>query len=142
MINKLDRLARSASKGIDLINSLLNKGIKVHVLNMGLMDDTPTGKLIRTILLAFAEFERDMIIERTQEGRKISGNLGGRPHKYNEDQIKHALELLNNYSYSQVSKMAGISISTIYRATQKIKAKKTYTINLTNPAPRDSRVKG
>ena len=102
---------------------------------MGLMDDTPTGKLIRTILLAFAEFERNMIIEKTQEGRKISGNLGGRPHKYNEDQIKHALELLNNYSYSQVSKMAGISISTIYRATQKIKAKKTYTINLTNPAP-------
>ena len=65
-----------------------------------------------------------MIIERTQEGRKISGNLGERPHKYNEDQIKHALELLNNYSYSQVSKMTGISISTIYRATQKIKAKK------------------
>lgn len=75
---------------------------------MGLMDDTPTGKLIRTILLAFAEFERNMIIEKTQEGRKISGNLGGSPHKYNEDQIKHALELLNNYSYSQVSKMTGI----------------------------------
>ena len=73
---------------------------------MGLIDDTPTGKLIRTILLAFAEFERDMI---------------------------YALELLNNYSYSQVSKMTGISISTIYRATQKIKAKKTYTINLTPP---------
>lgn len=85
MITKLDRLARSASKGIDLINSLLDKGIKVHVLNTGLMDDTPTGKLKRTMLLAFAEFERDMIIERTQEGRKISGNLGGRPHKYNED---------------------------------------------------------
>ena len=42
---------------------IVNKRIKVHVLNMGLMDDTPTGKLIRTILLAFAEFERDMILE-------------------------------------------------------------------------------
>ena len=69
MVTKLDRLARSASQGIAFINKLLGHGIKVHVLNMGLMDNTPTGKLIRTILLAFAEFERDMIVERTQEGR-------------------------------------------------------------------------
>ena len=85
---------------------------------MGLMDDTPTGKLIRTILLAFAEFERNMIIEKTQEGRKISGNLGGRPHKYNEDQIKHALELLNNYSYSQVSKRFYFSIRRLPQASE------------------------
>ncbi len=58
MVTKLDRLARSATTGIELIDDLLSHGIKVHVLNMGLMDNTPTGKLIRTILLAFAEFER------------------------------------------------------------------------------------
>ena len=116
MVTKLDRLARSASTGIDAINDLLSKGIKVHVLNMGLMDNTPTGKLIRTILLAFAEFERDMIIERTQEGRKMSGNLGGRPHKYSIDQIDHALHLLESNSYTQVSRMTGISVSTLYRA--------------------------
>ena len=81
MVTKLDRLARSASQGIAFINKLLGHGIKVHVLNMGLMDNTPTGKLIRTILLAFAEFERDMIVERTQEGRRISGHYGGRPLK-------------------------------------------------------------
>ena len=121
MITKLDRLARSASKGIDLIESLLDKGIKVHVLNMGLMDNSPTGKLIRTILLAFAEFERDMIIERTQEGRKLSGNLGGRPRKYKQEQLNHAVLLLKEYSYTQVSNMTGISVSTIYRATLKIK---------------------
>lgn len=119
MITKLDRLARSAMIGITLIDKLLSQGIKVHVLNMGLMDSTPTGKLIRTILLAFAEFERDMIIERTQEGRKQSGNLGGRPNKYNNEQIQHALSLLNGHSYSQVSQMTGISVSTIYRAKLK-----------------------
>lgn len=119
MVTKLDRLARSAMIGIKLIDELLDKGIKVHVLNMGLMDTTPTGKLIRTILLAFAEFERDMIIERTQEGRKQSGHLGGRPHKYKADQIEHALYLLKSYSYTQVSDMTGISVSTIYRAKLK-----------------------
>ena len=119
MVTKLDRLARSSTNGIELIEKLLSHGIKVHVLNMGLMDNTPTGKLIRTILLAFAEFERDMIIERTQEGRKQSGHLGGRPQKYNKEQIEHALLLLENNSYTQVSKMTGISVSTIYRAKLK-----------------------
>lgn len=119
MVTKLDRLARSAMQGIKLIDELLSHGIKVHVLNMGLMDNTPTGKLIRTILLAFAEFERDMIIERTQEGRKMSGNLGGRPKKYKREQMEHALSLLQDHSYTQVSEMTGISVSTIYRARVK-----------------------
>lgn len=123
MITRLDRLARSASSGIMLIDELLSHGIKVHVLNMGLMDNTPTGKLIRNILLAFAEFERDMIVERTQEGRKISGNYGGRPNKYKREQIEHALDLLQHYSYRQVSEMTGISMSTIYRAYLKNKVK-------------------
>ena len=70
MITKLDRLARSASQGIAFIEDLLSHGISVHVLNMGLMDNTPTGKLIRNILLAFAEFERDMI-----ELRKADASL-------------------------------------------------------------------
>ena len=121
MITKLDRLARSAILGIELIEELLNRGIKVHVLNMGLMDNTPTGKLIRSVLLAFAEFERDMIIERTQEGRKISGNFGGRPRKFKPEQINHALSLLNSHSYRQVSEMTGISISTLSRARRNLR---------------------
>ena len=52
---------------------------------MGIMDNTPTGKLIRTIMLGFAEFERDMIIQRTQEGKAIARSKGirvdGRPEK-------------------------------------------------------------
>lgn len=116
MITKLDRLARSASQGIFFIDDLLTPGISVHVLNMGLMDSTPTGRLIRSILLAFSEFERDMIVERTQEGRRLSGNYGGRPKKYKKEQLEHAVQLLNSYSYNQVSNLTGISISTLYRA--------------------------
>lgn len=76
IVTKLDRFARSATQGIEMIEDLIKKGVKVHVLNMGVMDDTPTGKLIRNIMLSFAEFERDMIYERTQEGKAIKRAKG------------------------------------------------------------------
>lgn len=123
VVTKLDRIARSATQGIALIQSLLDRGIVVHVLNMGLMDNTPTGKLIRNIMLAFAEFERDMIVERTQEGKAIAklnpDFKEGRPKKFSKVQISHALDLLNEYSYKQVEQMTGISKSTLIRAKRK-----------------------
>ena len=68
------------------LKDLFEKGIKVHVLNMGLVEDTPTGRLILSVMLAFAEFERDMIVERTQEGKAIAKQnpdfREGRPKKY------------------------------------------------------------
>lgn len=123
VITKLDRIARSASQGIELVQSLLDRDITVHVLNMGLLDNTPTGKLIRNIMLAFAEFERDMIIERTQEGKAIAKKQPdfreGRPRLYSRKQIQHALELLKNHSYRQVTELTGISKSTLIRAKHK-----------------------
>ena len=124
VITKLDRIARSASQGTEIIQALLNNGITVHVLNMGLMDNTPTGKLIRNIMLAFAEFERDMIIERTKEGKAIAKKQPdfreGRPRLYNKKQIQHALGLLQNHSYKQVTELTGISKSTLIRAKNKV----------------------
>ena len=73
---KLDRLARTAADGSHLVKNLLEQGVNVHILNMGLIDNTPTGRLISTILFAFAEFERDMIIERTQAGKEIARTKG------------------------------------------------------------------
>lgn len=123
VITKLDRIARSASQGIELIQSLLDRGITVHVLNMGLLDNTPTGKLIRNIMLAFAEFERDMIVERTQEGKAIAKKQPdfreGRPRVYGKKQIQHALGLLQDHSYRQVTELTGISKSTLIRAKNK-----------------------
>lgn len=120
IVTKLDRIARSATQGIELIQSLLEKGITIHILNMGILDNTPTGRLIRTILFAFAEFERDMIVERTQEGKMIAKQKDdfreGRPKKFSRKQINHALELLETYSYKQVESMTGISKSTLIRA--------------------------
>lgn len=65
VVTKLDRFARSVWAGIETIKNLFEKGVKVHVLNMDLVEDTATGYLIFNIMMSFAEFERDMIIERT-----------------------------------------------------------------------------
>jgi len=72
VVTKLDRFARTTSGGIDTIKELLGRGVSVHILNMGLIDNTPTGQLIVTILLAFAEYERNMIMERTQSGKAVA----------------------------------------------------------------------
>lgn len=72
VVAKLDRFARTAGDGINMIRDLLNRGVAVHILNMGLIDNTPTGRLMVTMLLGFAEFERDQIIERTSTGKAIA----------------------------------------------------------------------
>ena len=69
---KLDRFARTVADGLNMIDDLLKRGVSIHILNMGMIDDTPVGKLTRTIFLGFAEFERDMIVQRTQEGKRIA----------------------------------------------------------------------
>lgn len=125
VVTKLDRFARSMSQGSELVSELIEKGIKVYILNIGIMDNTPASKLIRNVFFAFAEFERDMIVERTQEGKAIAKQnpdfREGRPKKYKRAQIEHALELLDSNSYSQVEQLTGISKSTLIRAKRKNK---------------------
>ena len=72
MVTKLDRLARTAGEGSVLIKELINRGVKVHILNMGLIENSVTGRLLLNTLLAFAEFERDMIVERLNDGKEIA----------------------------------------------------------------------
>ena len=101
---------------------LVEKGVAVRILNMGNapIDNSPTGMLMLNIMLSFAEFERDMIVQRTQEGKAASGNYGGRKSIYTKEQIDHAMELLNgSYSYTDVVKMTGISKSTLIRARKR-----------------------
>ena len=124
IVTKLDRFAKSMMQGSVLVSDLIEKGIKVYILNIGVMDNTPSSKLIRNVFFAFAEFERDMIVERTMEGKAIAKQnpdfKEGRPKKFSRKQIDHALELLNNNSYTQVAELTGISKSTLIRAKKKI----------------------
>ena len=115
----LDRIARSTSHGIELIDRLTEKNITVHILNLGTLNETPIGNLVRNVLLSFAEFEREMIVERTQAGRAIARQdpnyKEGRPKNYTPKQLDHAMELLSTMSYKQVEEVTGISKSTLIR---------------------------
>lgn len=124
IVTKLDRFARSVSQASNLITMLIDRGVRVNVLNLGILDNSSVSILIRNILLSFSQFERDMIVERTQEGKAIARQREdfreGRPPKYGKKQIAHALELLNVYSYKQVEEVTGISKSTLIRAKKKL----------------------
>lgn len=120
IVTKLDRIARNAKGGLEIIDIILEKECSIRIMNMGIFDNSPTGKLMRTVMLGFAEFERDMIVQRTQEGKAIAKqNINfreGRPATYSKTQKQHALELLKNgKTYSDVEKLTGISKSTMIR---------------------------
>lgn len=126
VVTKLDRFCRTTKEGLEYIDKLMNRGVLIHIMNMGLIEDTPMGRLIVTNLLAFAEFERTMIIERTQSGKAIAKQKPdfkeGRPRTYGKKQIEHALELLEDNSYKQVEALTGISKSTLIRAKRELAA--------------------
>jgi DNA invertase Pin-like site-specific DNA recombinase len=120
VVTKLDRFARSVSDGATIIKELLKRGVTVNILNMGIIDEKPTSRLALNILLAFAEFERDMIVDRTQSGKAIAKQREdyreGRPKKFNKKQIELAMELINTHTYKEVEEKTGISKSTLIRA--------------------------
>ena len=121
VVTKLDRFARTAIDGVSTVRELFERGVRVHILNMGLIENTLTGNLILTVMLAFAEYERGMIVERTQTGKAVARQdpnyREGRPRKFSQTQLHHALELLDSgKTYRQVEAMTGISKSTLIRA--------------------------
>lgn len=128
VVTKLDRFARSLSQGNDTVNELLERGIRVNILNIGMLDNTPNSKLIRNIFFSFAEFERDMIYERTQEGKAIARQRAdfreGRPRKFNPEKVEEALNYIEEgNSYKKASEIYGISKTTLIRRMQERKDK-------------------
>ena len=128
VVTKLDRFARSLSQGNDTINNLLQRGIRVNILNIGMLDNTPNSKLIRNIFFSFAEFERDMIYERTQEGKALARQRGdfkeGRPRKFSPAKVDEALNYIEcGNSFKKASEVFGISKTTLIRRMQERKSK-------------------
>lgn len=122
MVTKLDRFARNVPEGIILIKQLFSQDVKVHILNIGLLENTYMGNFFLAVLLAVAELERNLIIERTQAGKEIArtkaGFREGRP-PISPTKIKYALDLLKEHSYKEVTEITGISKATLTRAKRK-----------------------
>lgn len=125
VVTKLDRLARNTKEGIEIIEQLFTKGVKVHVLNVGLLEDTTMGRFFLQTLIVVAEMERNLIIERTQEGKAIAKQQPefreGRPNKYTKKQLNHAMSLRNTHSFKQIAEITGISISTLKQENKKLR---------------------
>lgn len=118
VVTKLDRFARNVFEGIELIKLLFSKGIKVHILNVGLLENTAMGNFFITTLLAVAELERAMIQERTLAGREIArtknGYKEGRP-RIPTERLELAFELKETHTYKEVERLTGISKSSLLR---------------------------
>lgn len=124
VVTKLDRIARTETEAYELVVGWVRNGIKVRVLNMGLIEDTDIGRLILHIMLAFAEFERDLIVSRTQAGRAYKRATDpnyreGRTPVYSKAQRDIAMDLLRTHSFSDVARMTGISKSTVTREARR-----------------------
>ena len=120
IVTKLDRLARSVSQASGLITEMIDEGITINVLNLGILSNDSVNTLLRNVLLSFAQFERDMIVQRTQEGKAVARATDpnfreGRPPKFDTEQLDNAMALLEDHSYAQVVKLTGINKSTLIR---------------------------
>lgn len=121
IVTKLDRFARNTREALDIIQDLFKNNVKINILNMGVIDNTPTGQLIFTIFSAFAQFERDMIVTRTHEGKEYAKRNDpyfheGRPQTYTDEQIRLAYELRQQgMTYKMIARKTGISERTQQR---------------------------
>lgn len=135
VVSKLDRFARNTVEGIEVVEELFKRNISIHILNIGLLENTPMGRFFLTTMLAVAELERNMIVERTQTGKELARQKGllvldGRPKKFTEEELEQAIKLLDVYSYSEVSRRTGISKSTLIRARKdKLYENETLVLN-------------
>lgn len=134
VVTKLDRLARSAKDGLDLIDTLNEKGVSIDIIEQGMTFtgvSSPMQDMMRTMLLAFAEFERAQIVERTQAGKAYKkandpNFKEGRPTRKITPRYQHALDLAESgMTVKEVSKKVGISERTIYRIKKQIEDEKS-----------------
>ena len=128
VVCKLDRLARTTEEGIQIVRELFERGVSIHVLNVGLLENTTMGNFFIKTLLAIAEMERNLIVERTQAGKAIAKQnpnfREGRPKVHSKKKVEHAIDLLEETdatgkrlrTYKQVEELTGISKATIVRA--------------------------
>jgi DNA invertase Pin-like site-specific DNA recombinase len=117
---KLDRIARSINNLLEVMNELEAKGIKFRSITEGIETETPAGKMIMFVMGALAQFERDLIVERTRAGVKAAKERGvrfGAAHKLMPDEMPKVWKMINEKGVSQkkVAEKYGVSVQTIAR---------------------------
>jgi DNA invertase Pin-like site-specific DNA recombinase len=117
---KLDRLGRSLRHLVDTVTGLAERGIGFRSLQEAIDTTTPGGKLVFHVFAALAEFERDLIRERTTAGlaaARARGRHGGRPSVLTGHKLQVAQEMYSSgqYTVAAIAKTLGVSRASIYR---------------------------
>ena len=117
---KLDRFGRSLQELIELVGDLKERGVEFVSLRESIDTTTPGGKLVFQVFGAVAEFERDLVLERTVAGLEAArarGRRGGRPRALDESKAKLArrLKAEGEHSVEEICSMLGVGRSTLYR---------------------------
>lgn len=125
----LDRAFRSVVDAVTQADRLRAKGVEFEIANLQIDTATPAGRLIYTVMSAFAEFERRTLIQRTREGLEAARRRGvrlGRPPKLNSDQLAQARERLLSgaETITHVARAFGVASWTLSRALRKSNAPK------------------
>jgi DNA invertase Pin-like site-specific DNA recombinase len=121
VVTKLDRLGRSLKNLLEVAATLDARGIDLHVIDQSIDTTSPVGRLFFALVGAFAEFERDMIAERTRDGiaaARARGRHGGRPAKLTAQQADAARTLYaaGGQTVTEIAAALGVGRSTMYRA--------------------------
>jgi len=119
VIESLSRLGRSTKDLIELTELFHTKGVNLVSLKESIDTNTSTGKLLFTLMSAIAQFERDVIADRTREGlnaARARGRTGGRP-RTDENRVKKALKLYRTgqYTVREIEELTGVKKATLYR---------------------------
>lgn len=133
---RLDRLGRSIRHLIDQLHGLAERGIGFRSLQETIDTTSPGGRLVFHVFAALAEFERDLIKERTNAGlaaARARGRTGGRPSRLSADQVRTARRLYEqqDMTVAQIGDVLGVSRTTIYRAI----ARHTEPVTARRPKP-------
>lgn len=129
VVTKLDRLTLKAKDGITILDKLFRKNVIVHVLNIGVLENSILGRFFIQTILATVEMESTLVRERIEEGKELAKKnpdfKDGRPKIYNEEQLNEALSMLSvnggKFSYDKVAEITKISKSTLIRENKKRK---------------------
>ena len=123
VVESLSRLGRSTKDLIWLMETFNSKGVNLVSLKESIDTTSSTGKLLFTLMSALAQFERDVIADRTREGlasARARGRKGGRP-PIDSDKIRKALKLYRSgeYSVKEITELTGVRKSTLYKNLRK-----------------------
>ena len=126
VIESLSRLGRSTKDLLTLMDIFEEKNVKLVSLKENIDTSTSTGKLLVTVLSALAQFERDVIVDRTLDGlsaARARGRKGGRP-RVPEAKIQQALKLYQTQQYTmrEIENLTGVNPATLYRRLKEMKS--------------------